>query len=43
LVKRWKGKVYVYGRGTHPGTVFEVDLPGEPVGVETADEHDHAA
>lgn len=43
LVKRWKGKVYVYGRGAHPGTVFEVDLPGEPAPTEAANEHDHAA
>jgi two-component system, OmpR family, phosphate regulon sensor histidine kinase PhoR len=29
LVKRLKGKIYVQGRGGKPGTVFEVDLPGE--------------
>lgn len=43
LVKRWKGKVYVFGRGSHPGTIFEVDLPGEPAPSESAGEHDHAA
>jgi two-component system phosphate regulon sensor histidine kinase PhoR len=31
LVRRLKGKVHVYGRGSLPGTVFEVDLPGEPI------------
>jgi signal transduction histidine kinase len=41
LVKRLKGKVYVYGRGAAGGTVFEVDVPGEP--AETTSEHDHAA
>jgi signal transduction histidine kinase len=29
LVRRLKGKIYVQGRGGKPGTVFEVDLPGE--------------
>jgi signal transduction histidine kinase len=29
LVKRLKGKIFVQGRGSKPGTVFEVDLPGE--------------
>jgi len=28
LVKRLKGKISVYGRGSQPGTVFEVELPG---------------
>ncbi len=31
LVRRLKGKVHVYGRGSLQGTVFEVDLPGEPI------------
>jgi signal transduction histidine kinase len=35
LVKRWKGNVYVYGRGTQNGTTFEVDLPGETADVPT--------
>jgi len=30
LVRRLKGKVHVYGRGSQSGAVFEVDLPGEP-------------
>jgi signal transduction histidine kinase len=29
LVRRLKGRIYVQGRGGKPGTVFEVDLPGE--------------
>ena len=29
LVRRLKGKIYVQGRGGKPGTVFEVDLPGD--------------
>lgn len=37
LVKRLKGKISVYGRGSKPGTVFEVELPGrgaeEPVTI----------
>lgn len=41
LVKRWKGKVYVFGRGSQSGTVFEVDLPGNP--ADKLDEHDDAA
>lgn len=41
LVKRWKGKVYVFGRGAQTGTVFEVDLPGDP--ADSVSEHDHAA
>jgi signal transduction histidine kinase len=41
LVKRLKGKVYVFGRGSQSGTVFEVDLPGELADV--VSEHDHAA
>jgi signal transduction histidine kinase len=30
LVKRMKGKINVRSRGTKPGTVFEVELPGQP-------------
>lgn len=30
LVKRLKGTITVQGRGSRPGTVFEVELPGEP-------------
>jgi len=29
LVRRLKGKIHVQGRGGTPGTVFEVDLPGD--------------
>jgi signal transduction histidine kinase len=36
LVRRWRGSVYVYGRGTQSGTIFEVDLPGEPADVPEA-------
>jgi signal transduction histidine kinase len=41
LVRRLRGKVYVFGRGSQNGTVFEVDLPGEP--ADAVSEHDHAA
>ena len=41
LVKRWKGKVYVFGRGSQSGTVFEVDLPGNP--ADKREDHDDAA
>jgi len=41
LVKRWKGKVYVFGRGSQSGTIFEVDLPGDPVAA--SGDHDYVA
>lgn len=31
LVRRMKGKIVVRGRGSQPGTVFEVELPGQEV------------
>jgi signal transduction histidine kinase len=31
LVKRMRGKIIVRGRGSQPGTVFEVELPGHAV------------
>ncbi len=31
LVKRMRGKVSVRARGTQPGSIFEVDLPGQAV------------
>ncbi|MBL9095039.1 MAG: HAMP domain-containing histidine kinase [Planctomycetaceae bacterium] len=37
LVKRWKGKITVQGRGSRPGTVFEVDLPGKPTEPDRSD------
>ncbi|MCE9607791.1 MAG: HAMP domain-containing histidine kinase [Planctomycetia bacterium] len=36
LVKRLKGKIAVYGRGSRAGTVFEVELPGRGVEETTA-------
>lgn len=35
LVKRLKGKITVQGRGSRNGTVFEVELPGDPAEVRT--------
>lgn len=36
LVRRLRGQVHVRGRGARSGTVFEVDLPGEPGPPEAA-------
>ncbi len=36
LVKRLKGKITVQGRGSRNGTVFEVELPGDPAEVRTS-------
>jgi len=41
LVKRMRGKITVRGRGTEPGTTFEVELPAQPAARDEAVATDH--
>lgn len=43
LVKRLKGTITIQGRGSKRGTVFEVELPGEPAPTEEQRSPNHAA